>query len=54
MIFAALASFVIASCYDGETGTTTTGERVRLASIDTPELIGRELSQCQPELLETI
>ena len=38
MFFAALASVVIASCYDGDTCTTTTGERVRLACIDTPEL----------------
>ena len=40
MLFAALASVVIASCYDGDTCTTTTGERVRLACIDTPELVG--------------
>ena len=41
MLFAALASVVIASCYDGDTCTTTTGERVRLACIDTPELNGK-------------
>ena len=41
MLFAALASVVIASCYDGDTCTTTTGERVRLACIDTPELTGK-------------
>ena len=41
MLFAALASVVIASCYDGDTCTTTTGERVRLACIDTPELRGK-------------
>jgi micrococcal nuclease len=40
MLFAALASVVIATCYDGDTCTTTTGERVRLACIDTPELHG--------------
>ena len=40
MLFAALASVVIATCYDGDTCTTTTGERVRLACIDTPELVG--------------
>tara|TARA_B100000674_G_scaffold452236_1_gene423593 strand:+ start:5399 stop:5743 length:345 start_codon:yes stop_codon:yes gene_type:complete len=40
MLLAALASVVIASCYDGDTCTTTTGERVRLACIDTPELRG--------------
>ena len=41
MLFAALTSVVIASCYDGDTCTTTTGERVRLACIDTPELVGK-------------
>ena len=41
MLLAALASVAIASCYDGDTCTTTTGERVRLACIDTPELIGK-------------
>ena len=41
MLFAALVSVVIASCYDGDTCTTTTGERVRLACIDTPELVGK-------------
>ena len=40
MLLAALASVVIASCYDGDTCTTTTGERVRLTCIDTPELRG--------------
>ena len=41
MLLAALASVVIASCYDGDTCTTTSGERVRLACIDTPELVGK-------------
>ena len=41
MLLAALVSVVIASCYDGDTCTTTTGERVRLACIDTPELVGK-------------
>jgi len=41
MLLAALASVVIASCYDGDTCTTTKGERVRLAYIDTPELRGK-------------
>ena len=41
MLVAALATVVIASCYDGDTCTTTTGERVRLACIDTPELVGK-------------
>ena len=40
MLIAAIASVVTASCYDGDTCTTTTGERVRLACIDTPELVG--------------
>ena len=29
---------VISSCYDGDTCTTSTGEKIRLACIDTPEL----------------
>ena len=41
MLLAALATVVIATCYDGNTCTTTTGERVRLACIDTPELRGK-------------
>ena len=41
MLLAALASVGIASCYDGDTCTSTTGERVRLACIDTPELSGK-------------
>ena len=41
MLFAALASVVIASCYDGDTCTTRKGERVRLACIDTPEQVGK-------------
>ena len=40
MLLAALSFVVIASCYDGDTCTTTTGEWVRLACIDTPELVG--------------
>ena len=40
MLLVAFASVVIAFCYDGDTCTTTTGERVRLACIDTPELTG--------------
>ncbi len=31
----------IESCYDGDTCTTTNGERIRLACIDTPELRGK-------------
>ena len=41
MLLAALASAVIAACYDGDTCTTKTGEKVRLACIDTPELRGK-------------
>ena len=41
MLLTAFASVVIASCYAGDTCTTTTGERVRLACIDTPELTGK-------------
>ena len=40
MLIAALASVVIASCYDGDTCTTSAGEKIRLACIDTPELRG--------------
>ena len=42
MLLAALASAVIASCYDGDTCTITTGEKVRLTCIDTPELRGKK------------
>ena len=41
MLLAALATVVIASCYDGDTCTTSTGEKIRLACIDTPELRGK-------------
>ena len=41
MLLAALAFVVIASCYDGDTCTTTSGERVRLACINSPELRGK-------------
>ena len=41
MLLAALSFVVIASCYDGDTCTTTTGERVRLACINSPELRGK-------------
>ena len=40
MLIAALASVLIASCYDGDTCRTTAGEKIRLACIDTPELRG--------------
>jgi endonuclease YncB( thermonuclease family) len=32
---------VITSCYDGDTCTSSTGERIGLACIDTPELWGK-------------
>ena len=32
---------VIASCYDGDTCNSSTGEKIRLACIDTPELRGK-------------
>ena len=31
----------VKSCYDGDTCTTTTGEKIRLACIDTPEIRGK-------------
>ena len=34
-------SVTIKSCYDGDTCRTTTGEKIRLACIDTPELRGK-------------
>ena len=36
----ALPTVTIQSCYDGDTCTTNTGEKIRLACIDTPELRG--------------
>ena len=42
MLVAALASVVVASCYDGDTCTLNTGEKVRLACINTPELRGKK------------
>ncbi len=41
MFLAALASVFIASCYDDDTCRTSTGEKIRLACIDTPELRGK-------------
>ena len=37
----ALNRVTIDSCYDGDTCTTSTGEKIRLACIDTPELRGK-------------
>lgn len=36
----AIETIVIKSCYDGDTCTAISGERIRLACIDTPELEG--------------
>ena len=35
-------SVFIQDCYDGDTCTTITGEKIRLACIDTPELKGKK------------
>ena len=42
----ALETVTISSCYDGDTCTTSTGEKIRLACIDTPEMKGK---RAQPE-----
>ena len=34
----------IISCYDGDTCTTSEGEKIRLACIDTPEIRGNEVN----------
>ena len=47
MLLAGLATVVIASCYDGDTCRTSTGERIRLACIDTPELSGSRAKPLQ-------
>ena len=39
--YGALPTTIIKSCYDGDTCTTTDGEKIRLACIDTPELKGK-------------
>ena len=38
---AALETVTIRDCYDGDTCTTTKGEKIRLACIDTPEMRGK-------------
>ena len=40
LAFAALPIALIKDCYDGDTCTTSKGEKIRLACIDTPELKG--------------
>jgi len=37
-----LPTVTIQSCFDGDTCTTTKGEKIRLACIDTPELRGKK------------
>ena len=37
----AQSTITIQSCYDGDTCTSTSGEKIRLACIDTPELKGK-------------
>ena len=37
-----LPTVTIQSCYDGDTCTTTGGEKIKLACIDTPELRGKK------------
>ena len=37
-----LPTVTIQKCYDGDTCTTTDGEKIRLACIDTPELRGKK------------
>ena len=36
-----LGNVIIENCYDGDTCTTSSGEKIRLACIDTPELRGK-------------
>ena len=38
----ALPTVTISQCYDGDTCTTSNGEKIRLACIDTPELRGKK------------
>ena len=40
-IITELPSVTIQKCYDGDTCTTTQGEKIRLACIDSPELKGK-------------
>ena len=37
-----LPTVTIQNCYDGDTCTTSEGEKIRLACIDTPELRGKK------------
>ena len=40
---------LISSCYDGDTCRSNTGERIRLACIDTPELQGKRANSVQAQ-----
>ena len=40
LAYGALPTTIIKSCYDGDTCTTSKGEKIRLACIDSPELKG--------------
>ena len=44
-----LPKIIIQSCYDGDTCTTTEGEKIRLACIDTPELRGKQADLIPPK-----
>ena len=40
-------TIIIRNCYDGDTCTSSTGEKIRLACIDTPELLGSRANPIQ-------
>ena len=43
------SSILIKGCYDGDTCTAVTGEKIRLACIDTPELKGKDANKIPAE-----
>ena len=43
------SSILIKGCYDGDTCTAMTGEKIRLACIDTPELKGKDANKIPAE-----
>ncbi len=45
-VFAGTKKIFIKSCYDGDTCTSISGEKIRLACIDTPEIRGK---RAEPE-----
>ena len=49
MLLTVLASVVIATCYEGDTCTTSKGERVRPACIDATELRGKRAQPAAPK-----